>query len=263
MSAAPESGGRQPHLDRVAIVTGAGRAIGGLGADIAARLAREGARVLVSDLDPAISEVARKLAADTGVDVLAHHGTLASRANVEAMVALAIGRWGKVDILVNNAGGGIIRPFLQHTEESLRETVDRNLWTAVWCCHVVLPHMVNAGYGRIINIGADSLRNGLWNHAGYNAAKGGVVGMSSGIAREFAEYDITINTVSPCGMNTPNSRTINVNNQAMNSKYISVIPKGRRVEMYEVSAYVSFLAGPEASFITGQHLSVNGGSAML
>ena len=253
----------QPHAERVAIVTGAGRAIGGLGSDIAGRLAREGAKVLISDIDPAVAEVARMLAADSGSEVIAFRGNLAERATVEAMVAMAIKRWGRLDILVNNAGGGIIRPFLEHTEETLLETVARNLWTAVWCCHVALPHMVAARYGRIIHIGADSVRNGLWNHAGYNAAKGGLVGLASGLAREFAEYDITVNTVAPCGINTPNSRAMHVDNQAMNSKYISVIPKGRRVEMNEISAYVSFLAGAEASFITGQQLSVNGGSTML
>src|SRR3546814_4030518 len=82
-------------------------------------------------------------------------------------------------ILVNNAGGGILRPFLDHTPETLRTTIDRNLWTAIWCSWHALPHMRAAGWGRIINIGADSVRNGLFDHAGYNAAKGGMHGMTT------------------------------------------------------------------------------------
>jgi 2,3-dihydroxy-2,3-dihydro-p-cumate dehydrogenase len=106
------------------------------------------------------------------------------------MVDLAITRLGRIDILVNNAGGGIIKPFLEHTPDTLKQTVDRNLWTAIWCCHTVLPRMVRHNYGRIINIGADSVRNGLFDHAAYNAAKGGVHAMTTGLAREFASYDI-------------------------------------------------------------------------
>ena len=117
----------------------------------------------------------------------------------------AIGTLGHVDILVNNAGGGVIRPTLEHTEESLRATIDNNLWTTIHCVRAVLPHMVSRGHGRIINIGADSVRTGLMDHAMYNAAKGGVHAMVSGLAREFATDGVTANTVAPCYM--PNPRT--------------------------------------------------------
>lgn len=101
-----------------------------------------------------------------------------------------------------NASGGVILPFLSHTPETLRTTIDRNLWTAIWCCWHALPHMKAAGYGRIINIGADSVRNGLVDHAGYNAAKGGVHAMTTGLAREFASDGITVNPVAPCVVET-------------------------------------------------------------
>ena len=110
---------------------------------------------------------------------------------------------GQVDILVNNAGGGVIRPTLEHTEETLQATVDNNLWTTIRCTLAVLPHMVERGYGRIINIGAESVRNGLVDHAIYNAAKGGVHGLTTGLAREFAAAGITVNTVAPSYVETP------------------------------------------------------------
>ena len=99
----------------------------------------------------------------------------------------AISAFGGVDILVNNAGGGVIRPTLEHTEETLRATIDNNLWTTIRCTLAMLPHMAGRGCGRIINIGAESVRNGLTDHAIYNAAKGGVHAMTSALAREFAE----------------------------------------------------------------------------
>src|SRR3546814_11081102 len=101
------------------------------------------------------------------------------------------------------ASGGILRPFLAHTPETLPATIDRNLWTAIWCSWHALPHMKAAGWGRVINIGADSVRNGLFDHAGYNAAKGGMHGMTTGLAREFAKDGITVNTVAPSAVVTP------------------------------------------------------------
>lgn len=250
------------HANRVAIVTGAGQGTGGIGRGIARRLAAEGARVLVSDVDAGAQKTASEVAEATGADVRAHRADLSKEAGALSLVEAALAAWGRVDILVNNAGGGIIKPFLEHTEETLRETLARNLWTAIWCCRVVLPVMVRQNYGRIVNIGADSVRTGLADHAAYNAAKGGVHAMTTGLAREFAAYDITINTVSPCGVDTPRSRAYRASNPELAQKFLSVILKGRFVEVDEIAALVSFVAGKEAGFITGQVLSINGGSAM-
>ena len=172
-------------------------------------------------------------------------------------------KFGRADILINNAGGGIIRPFLEHDAASLRATVDRNLWTALWACHKALPGMVRRNYGRIINIGADSVRNGLADHAGYNAAKGGVHGLTTGLAREFAKLDITVNTVAPCMVNTPYVAAELARQNPFIEKFLTVIPKGRPGEMHEIASMVAYLALPEAAFVTGQVISVNGGSTML
>jgi 2,3-dihydroxy-2,3-dihydro-p-cumate dehydrogenase len=97
----------------------------------------------------------------------------------------------------------VIRPTLEHTDESLRATVDNNLWTTIYCVRAALPHMVSRRHGRIVNIGADSVRTGLVDHAMYNAAKGGVHAMVTGLAREFGADGITANTVAPCYVRTP------------------------------------------------------------
>lgn len=251
------------HAGRVAIVTGAGQGSGGVGRAIARRLAAEGARVLVSDVDEGAAVSAAAIREATGADVIHHAGNLAKESVAVELVKLALDRWGRLDILVNNAGGGIILPFLEHTPETLRETLDRNLWTTLWCCRAALPAMIERRYGRIVNIGADSVRNGLWNHAGYNAAKGGVHGMTTGLAREYAHLDITVNTIAPCLVNTPRYQASLASNPQLAEKFRGVIVKGRPAEVGEIAAYTSFIAGSEAGFITGQVLSINGGSAML
>lgn len=247
----------------MAIVTGAGQGTGGVGRAIARRLAAEGAHVLVSDVDEGSAASAQAIREATGADVIHHVGNLAREEAAADLVRTALARWGRLDILVNNAGGGIILPFLEHTPETLRETLDRNLWTTLWCCRAALPAMIERGYGRIVNIGADSVRNGLWNHAGYNAAKGGVHGLTTGLAREYAHLDITVNTIAPCLVNTPRYQASLSANPALAGKFRSVIAKGRPAEVEEIAAFTSFVAGAEAGFITGQVLSINGGSAML
>ena len=244
---------------RTAVVTGAGR---GIGRAIATRLLADGARVLVCDLD---AETARAVAAQLGPAdrCQGFGGNLAHEAAARAMVAAALAAFGRIDILVNNAGGGILRPFLAHTPATLAETIDRNLWTAIWCSWLVLPHMRAAGFGRIINLGADSVRNGLVDHAAYNAAKGGVHGMTTGLAREFARDGITVNTVAPCVVDTQQVEDIRKVNPGLIEQVYAVIPMGRGARESEVAAMVAYLAGDDAAFITGQVISVNGGTTML
>lgn len=242
------------HHNRVAIVTGAG---GGIGLAIARRLEADGARVMFADLD----EAAAKQAAGTAGG--AFWGDLSDEKVAGALIQRTVQTVGAPAILVNNAGGGILRPFLDHTPETLRATIDRNLWTTIWCSWFALPHMKAAGWGRIINIGADSVRNGLFDHAGYNAAKGGVHGMTTGLAREFARDGITVNTVAPCAIVTPQYRDIEKSNPDLIEKVVSVIPMGRAGTEDEVASMAAYLARDEAGFVTGQVISVNGGTTML
>lgn len=250
-----------PLEGRVALVTGAAR---GIGYAVAERLGQDGAHLVLADVDAAgLEEAAAALAADCEAQIIWIAGDLAHLDGATAAVARAETAFGGLDILVNNAGGGVLRPFLDHTPDTLRQTIDRNLWTAIWCSWLALPLMQASGFGRVINIGADSVRNGLWNHAAYNAAKGGMHGMTTGLAREFAGAGITVNTVAPCVVNTPQFAEVAAANPQLAAKVVSVVPMGRPGEMHEVASMVAYLASDEAGFVTGQVISVNGGSTML
>jgi 2,3-dihydroxy-2,3-dihydro-p-cumate dehydrogenase len=249
----------KPPSRRVAIVTGAGR---GIGQCIANRLLRDGVCVTFCDLSESSAQAAARRT-DAADRTLGVGGDLALELNAERLMEQTLERFGRIDILVNNAGGGIIRPFLAHTAETLQRTINHNLWTAIWCCRHALPHMKAAGFGRIINIGADSVRNGLVDHAAYNAAKGGVHGMTTGLAREFARDGITVNTVAPCAVQTQQLEDIRAHNPALIDQVLAVIPMGRAAREEEVASMVAYLAGEDAAFITGQIISVNGGATML
>lgn len=241
---------------RTAIVTGAASPIG---TAIAERLHAEGASLMLGDLDgERVEALAARL--DPSITIA---GDLSEEARVRAMVSATRERFGGVDILVNNAGGGVIRPFLEHDAESLNATLNRNLWTTLWACHATLPLMIERGFGRIVNIGADSVRNGLWDHAGYNAAKGGVHGLTTGLAREFATSGVTINTIAPCMVATPMVKAATKQGNPLIQKFTDVIPMGRPAEVEEIASMVAYLASDEACFVTGQVISVNGGSTML
>ena len=254
---------------RVAIITGTAR---GLGIALVEQFASDGATLLLVDVNEAgLSDVASKAKALGAPDVAWLAQDLSKEEGAAAAVGMALERWGHVDILVNNAGGGIIRPFLEHTAETLRTTIDRNLWTTIWCSRAVLPHMVERKYGRIVNISADSVHTGVYSHAGYNAAKGGVNGLTTGLAFEFAKHNITVNSVSPGGIATPEVREMLDPNSEVYKKHrrsdvrtvMAMIPIGRFVEMNEVAALTAFLTYEETRSITGQVYSVNGGQWMM
>jgi 2,3-dihydroxy-2,3-dihydro-p-cumate dehydrogenase len=246
---------------RSAIVTGAAS---GIGLRVAERLIADGARVFAATRSKEDLERVYDHCAITGGFV----GELQRPGVADDLVAAAIDALSVVDILVNNAGGGVIRPTLEHTEETLQATVDNNLWTTIRCVRAVLPHMVSHQHGRIVNIGADSVRTGLMDHAMYNAAKGGVHAMMTGLAREFAEAGITANTVAPCYVLTPELSRLLASGDAP-ARFVEVVdqgtaivPMGRPGDPAEIGATVAFLAADDSRFITGQTIYVNGGSSM-
>jgi 2,3-dihydroxy-2,3-dihydro-p-cumate dehydrogenase len=246
---------------RTAVVTGAAS---GIGLGITTRLIADGAAVFATTRSKEDLVRVYERAAIAGGFV----GELHKPGVADDLIAMAVETLGHVDVLVNNAGGGVIRPTLEHTEESLRATVDNNLWTTIYCVRAVLPHMVSRNHGRIVNIGADSVRTGLMDHAMYNAAKGGVHAMVTGLAREFATAGITANTVAPCYVRTPELATLLESGQApprllrVVEEGTAIVPIGRPGDPAEVAAAVAFLAGEDSRFITGQTIYVNGGSSM-
>jgi 2,3-dihydroxy-2,3-dihydro-p-cumate dehydrogenase len=247
--------------DQVVVVTGAAS---GIGVVIAQHFADAGARLVLSDVnEKQLKSVAESIAAGGRQMPVVVTGDLSQEDVAGGLIRSTVAAHGTVDVLVNNAGGGIIKPFLDHTPDTLRTTIDRNLWTTLWCTWHAVPIMKAKGYGRVVNIGADSVRNGLWDHAAYNAAKGGVHAMATGLAREFAKDGITFNVVAPCIVNTPQVQKATIMSPQALQRFVDVVPMGRAGEMDEIASMVCYLASREASFVTGQVISVNGGSTML
>lgn len=249
-----------------AVVTGGAT---GIGYGIARRFAAEGAALLLAgNVDVAVEEAVAGLSERYDCTIAGHVDDLSRASAGDRLLEAALETIGGVDILVNNAGGGVIAATRQHTDETLRRTIDNNLWTALHATLAITPHMARAGYGRVVNIGAESVRNGLDGHAVYNAAKGGVHALVTGFAREYAASGVTFNTVAPSYTLTPEIETrlvkgeISAEFRAILIRAETLIPMGRPATVDEVASAVLFLASDEAGFITGQVLSVNGGSSM-
>lgn len=247
---------------RAAIVTGAAQ---GIGRAIARRLALEGADQILTDLESQEDKLRALVEELREVGVRAEYvvGDATQSESIRAVCDAALEKFKKIDILVNNVGGGILVPFMEKTEEMWQTEIDRNLTPTLRYCQMVLPHMVKQRYGRVVMIGAESVRNGLWEHASYNAAKGGVHGLTTGLARELAPHTITVNTIAPSIVATERVQSLIEAGAERATRYIGLIPMARAATMGEVAAAVAFVASDDASFITGQVISVNGGSSML
>lgn len=245
--------------DRVAIVTGGAR---GIGRAICERLAEEGALVAVVDLDlEGARDTSDRLRA-MGRSSVAIRADVTRRAEVDVMVQAVVDAFGRIDVLVNNAGWDRMELFLDSQEETWEKILAINLKSVLYTCHAVLPHMIGRGYGKVVNIGSDAARVGSTGEAVYSAAKGGVIAFSKTLAREMARYRVNVNVVCPGPANTPLFQEIAAQNEKLAASLEKAIPFRRLAEPSDIANAVAFLASDEASYITGQTLSVSGGLTM-
>ena len=242
---------------KVALVTGAGR---GIGKAIAIRLAAEGARVVIADVD---GETAKATADEIGRGAVALKMDVTDSASVRDGVAEAVRVAGPIDVLVNNAGWDKVEPFVKSQEETWDRVIAINLKGPIRCARAVLDGMIERKAGKIISISSDAGRVGSTGEAVYSAAKAGVIGFSKTLARETARYGINVNVVCPGPTNTPLLNSIAGGNDKLIESLRRAIPMGRTGEPDDIAGAVVFLASDDAGFITGQTLSVSGGLSMM
>ena len=247
--------------DKVAIVTGGGQ---GIGRALTLRLAQEGFKVAVFDLNPAAGEETAKLAPEATIKTYAVD--VGDYAVVQSAVAQVEEDLGPIWLLVNNAGWDKPMPFLK-TDQALWDKIIRiNLYGPLNTHHAVLPRMVANGGGRIVNIASDAARVGTSDEAVYSACKGGMISFTKSIARELARKNVLLNTVCPGPTNTPMMASVlgeGENAVKWKDAMVRGIPLKRMGEPEDYAGIVAFLASDDASFITGQAFSVCGGMNLI
>jgi NAD(P)-dependent dehydrogenase (short-subunit alcohol dehydrogenase family) len=236
---------------RVALITGAGS---GIGEATARRFAREGAIVVINDVDV---ELARPVAAELqrgGARVLSVAADVTRRTDVEAMVN-HVGEFGRLDVLVNNAG--INRDAMSHkmTEEQWDQVLTVNLKGTFLCAQAALVRMRERGWGRVINTSSVGSLGNI-GQANYAASKAGVIGLTRTLALEYAKFGVTVNCVAPGPVMT---RMLASVPEAIREKIVARVPTGRIARPEEIAGVHAFLASEDAAFITGQVLFVAGG----
>ncbi len=237
-----------------ALVTGAS---GGIGADIARQLHGAGAQVCLSGtrLEPL-----EALAAELGERALVQTCNLSDPDAVDALPKAAAEAMGSVDILVNNAGITRDNLFMRMSEEEWQSVIDVNLGATFRLCKGVLRGMMKSRWGRIVNIGSVVGATGNPGQGNYAASKAGMVGLTKSLAYEVASRGITVNAVAPGFIATAMTDKLTDDQKA---GIMSQIPTGRMGTPEDIGSAVLFLASPEAAYITGTTLHVNGGMAML
>jgi 2-hydroxycyclohexanecarboxyl-CoA dehydrogenase len=243
---------------RTALVTGGAS---GIGAATASRLAAEGARVAIGDID---AQGARALAAE--LDGFACEMDVTDAASVRAGVQAASDALGEIDVLVNNAGTDRFSYFVNSDEELWDYVLAVNLRGVLAVTHAVLPAMQERRIGVIVNVASEAGRVGSQGSVVYSAAKAGVIGFTKAIARESARYRVRCNAVAPGPIETPllNSAPEQLGElgERLKQGMVNATTMGRAGEPEEVAAAIAFLACDDASYVTGQTINVSGGLSM-
>ena len=258
---------------KTAIVTGGASNIGKA---ITEGLSREGANVVIADVDEAQSQAVVEDLQASGGKALFVKTDVGNREQVQSMTERALETFGQVDILVNNAGWTSNGLFISKPYDDFEKEVAINLWGPIHCIRAVAPSMIERTYGKIITIGSDAGRVGEYNEAVYGACKGGMITLSKALAREFGKYQLNVNVVCP-GLTLPENpgdagdnslwhegshQSQIFKNEETLAKVVRHYPLRRVGTPGDIVPIVLLLASDQTSYVTGQTISVSGGYAM-
>ena len=240
---------------RVAVVTGGAQ---GIGFAIAERMLDSGAKVVLWDIDAARLEVARNALASRGA-VDTKEVELTDEQSVAAATSAAVGTHGRIDILVNNAGiTGGNAPTWELAPDVWRRVIEVNLVAPFLTCRAVVPTMIAAGYGRIVNIASVAGKEGNPNASHYSASKAALIALTKSLGKELATKGVLVNAISPAAARTAIFEQMS---QAHIDFMLSKIPMARFLEVGEAAAMAAWLASEECSFSTGAVFDLSGGRA--
>lgn len=254
--------------NKIAIITGAGS---GIGKGTSLMLAKEGATVVVADLNEESAKNVSNEIINSGGKATYFKLDVTKSDEVTEMSEYVKEKIGLIDILVNNAGISIITPFFKHTEEIWDKTMEVNLKGQFLCCKAIIPQMLEKGSGSIINMSSQSGKVGTNDYQAYCASKFGVIGLTQALSKEFAGKGVRVNSVCPGVVYTSMwkkqkadyAAKKNIGSEEVMDYFADKIPEGRVGKVEDITNTISFLLSDKADYITGQAINVNGGDIMF
>lgn len=256
------------HLQgKVAIITGGGQ---GIGRAISLRLAQDGADIVVMDLNMDNAEAVSAEARELGVKAMPLKVDVTKREAVRENMAKVASEWGRIDVLVNNAGLGMFNPIFDVTERELDLQYNVNVKGLFFSLQAAAEYMVKQGNGKIINLASQAGRRGEALALSYCMSKAAVISINQSAALALAPYKINVNAVAPGVVDTPFwvevdkkfAKLQNLPEGEPKRRAVEAIPLGRIEQPEDVAKVVSFLAGPDSDYMTGQTVNVDGGNVL-
>lgn len=241
--------------NRVAVITGAGK---GLGKTFALALAAEGTHLALIGRNAGALETVAAEARKLGVNAEVYAGDVAKEADVRRIEEAIVARFKKIHILINNAGINIRKNVTDFTYEEWTSVINTNLVGAFLMCRSFVPHMRGEAYGRIINLTSIMSHISLPGRTAYSASKAGLLGFTKALALELAPEGITVNGISPGPCATEMNIPI-LQNPELNQQFVSKLPVGRWGKVEEIAKCLLYICSPDAGFLTGTDIVIDGG----